>query len=331
MSLINIEVATNALGLEKPAHALVKAIAQGIGATFYPWQKSRETRADIDAFAAWKHELSKLGTGTAQLDLSLSQRTELRLRIEEERFQINREAIAEESVKAFKSLPIASHDQRSAEIDDDWLDHFWRHAERVSVDDLRTLWGKVLARQAAGATNISARALSFLSTLSRSEAALIEAVAEVAIGSLDGHKPAFALVDSMAFLADSGSMKDRAGSENARINDLGLQHYAHANQWSDLDAIGVLSQSGWAYEAFLPVSDKGAHLSIGKQKYLICDGLVRVHDALVAGQFRFGSGMKFSPLGAELLSIVDVQPNAGFLSKVESTVAGFGLRLVSDT
>ena len=29
MSLINIEIATNALGLEKPAHALVKGIVRG--------------------------------------------------------------------------------------------------------------------------------------------------------------------------------------------------------------------------------------------------------------------------------------------------------------
>lgn len=309
MSLINIEVATNALGLEKPAHALVKAISKGIGAALYPWQKARETRADLGAFSAWRSELAKIEIGSAQLDLGLADRTELRLRLDSERFQSNREAIAKEGIKAFKALTADHRLENPPEIEDEWLDQFWRHAETIAADDLRSLWGRVLARQAAGSTRVSARTLSFLSTLSRQEAYWIEAVARVAIGCMEGHRRAFSVINSMSYFGDNGSFQQRDGSDDAHKAEPVLAILTETAQWGDLDSIGVLSQTGWAYEALLPISNNGAHLTIGGKNYIIKNGLKRVEDHLASGQLRLGSGMKFSSLGSELLAIVDVQPN----------------------
>lgn len=327
MSLVNIDIATNALGLEKPAHALVKAIVKGIGATLYPWQKGRSTRADLEAFAAWQRELANLKSGSAELDLNLSDRTEIRLRLEGERFQANREAIAKEGVKSFKSLPESERAGDPDEIEDEWLDQFWRYAETISSEDLQSVWGKVLARQASGKSNISARTLSFLSTLSRQEASWIEAVAKVTIGGLQDHRRVFSLVNSMNYFGSSGSFEPRNGSEYAMSAEQHLASLSHTAQWSDLDSIGVLAQTGWAYETLLPISDKGAHLTIAGKSYIVKSGTESVAGHLSEGKLRFGSGLRFSNLGTEVLSIVDVEPDERFLFFVTKIVSGFGMKL----
>lgn len=327
MPLVNIEIARNALGLEKPANTLVKAIVRGIGSALYPWSRNRTTKADVAALAEWRRALQELDNQSAELDLSLSERTQLRLVHESERFQANREAIAVESVRTFKALPPNSAKDDPEEIDEEWLNLFWRYAESVSSEDLQSLWGKVLARQASGASPVSKRTLSFLSTLSREEAFWIESMAQVTIGCVEGSKPALAVISSMSYLGDPGSFATRTGSAKAQQLEPRLAQLACTGRWGDLDSIGVLSQTGWAYEAMLPISNKGAHLTVAGHPFVIEDGSEKVADNLANGYFRLGSGMRLSSLGEELLRIVHVEPNGAYLSTFTEIVDGFGMKL----
>ena len=327
MALINVEIARNALGLEKPANTLVKAIVRGVGSALYPWSRGRTTKADVAALAEWRKALQELEDQSAELDLSLSERTKLRLIHDGERFQANREAIAVESVRAFKALPPNNEINDLEDIDEEWLNLFWRYAESVGSGDLQSLWGKVLARQASGTSPVSKRTLSFLSTLSREEASWIEALAQVTIGCVEGSKAAFAVISSMSYLGNTGSLATREGSLEARQLEPQLAQLTCTGRWGDLDSIGVLSQTGWAYEAMLPISSKGAHLTVAGRPYVITDGSVKVAINVAGGYFQLGSGMRLSRLGEELLGIVHVEPNGAYLSTLSEIVRGFGMEL----
>lgn len=68
-------------------------------------------------------------------------------------------------------------------VDDDWLFAWRDYAGRVSSEDLQRLWGSVLAGEVKSPGRHSMRTLEFLRGISRSEAELIERLAQFVVGS----------------------------------------------------------------------------------------------------------------------------------------------------
>jgi len=74
-----------------------------------------------------------------------------------------------------------SQEPSDSSIDDDWLFNWRENAGRVSSEELRNLWGKILAGELKQPGSYSVRTLEFLKSLSKSEAELISKVARFVI------------------------------------------------------------------------------------------------------------------------------------------------------
>ena len=112
---------------------------------------------------------------------------------EKARKQINAAAVAVEAVDALKALPPPIDQSGSAEatsdsgeaaepIDEDWMNQFVRFAEDASSDDLRQLWGRVLAGEIRQGGSFSRHTLRFIAELDKQTAANCEFAAQRLIG-----------------------------------------------------------------------------------------------------------------------------------------------------
>jgi hypothetical protein len=92
------------------------------------------------------------------------------------RKQINREAIAEITVEELKALPAPDSDARrsGAPISQDWLNRFGPFAENASSDELRALFGRILAGEIRRPGSFSIRALEILASISQGDAATFQ-------------------------------------------------------------------------------------------------------------------------------------------------------------
>lgn len=96
----------------------------------------------------------------------MEKRTIIRLLTEEHRKQENIDAIID------GTIPLLTNASKPEEIDNDWLNEFLDSAKKISDDDMRSLWSKILAGEAQRAGAFSKRTLQFVSTLSKDEADL---------------------------------------------------------------------------------------------------------------------------------------------------------------
>ncbi|MEC6907757.1 DUF2806 domain-containing protein [Photobacterium piscicola] len=182
-------------------------IDKGIGGVLQPWQERRvgESRLELK-----QKELIKLARAEKMADDIRQGKVnfenlmlENHLEHQNERVEpsINMERLVQDTINTetserirkninvSKSILIAedilftetessSDDEK---IDDDWLFNWREYAGRVSSEDLQQLWGKVLAGEIKQPGRYSYRTLSFLKTLSKSDAELITLVAQFVI------------------------------------------------------------------------------------------------------------------------------------------------------
>jgi hypothetical protein len=93
--------------------------------------------------------------------------------------QENREKIAGRACEEIAQNPPSQDAEK--QIDHDWLNHFSRHAENVSSDDVQSLWAKILAGEIRRPGTFKIRTLQELSVLSRDEAEAIHRILHYAI------------------------------------------------------------------------------------------------------------------------------------------------------
>src|SRR5262249_39376657 len=127
------------------------------------------------------HALREEGLPAQGAEMSLEERTVVRIVAQETRNQKNREAIAVHAIEELKQISVEQASGPVVETEHSWLDMFWKFAESVSDDDFQSIWGRVLTRQVSGGAKYSARCLATLSTISRREAKLLEAIAGLCI------------------------------------------------------------------------------------------------------------------------------------------------------
>src|SRR5258705_4572132 len=87
---------------------------------------------------------------------------------EEKRKLENRAATVKVAVDEINEKP--SQQDATQEIDDDWLNLYARMAEDKTSEELRSLFGKILAGEIRKPGTFSLRTMQFVSTLSREEA-----------------------------------------------------------------------------------------------------------------------------------------------------------------
>ncbi|WP_312229010.1 DUF2806 domain-containing protein [Pseudescherichia sp.] len=155
MSLIDFSFS----GLSKPGEKLVGKVCDAVGILYEPTRIRRKAKAEADAKRT--ELVSKL-----QLE-GIEKRAAERFLKRETKRQENIESI---TIQAAQNL---NDEDSVSDIDEDWIEAFFKECEDVTDEQMQTLWARILSEEAKSNGSFSRRTLRLLSTLSREEAELI--------------------------------------------------------------------------------------------------------------------------------------------------------------
>jgi hypothetical protein len=159
------------------AKNLIKAISRGLGSLYEPVARVRDAKADRAVAIERMQTLIDITQKRIEL-------TELRRRlgVDQERLQdsqidralsylaedlVRTQRNRESTIEAVAIELNSSHPERDtdAEIDDDWLTKFWKLAENISHEAIKSFFARLLVREASKPGTISPLTLNVLSTL----------------------------------------------------------------------------------------------------------------------------------------------------------------------
>lgn len=158
-----------------PAGKAISRLIAGAAEIPAAWlhSKAQSIKDETDARTTIMKAVAKASAETAVADPQLLDRALTRYVSDLHRKQENREAVAQ---KAFEDLSNDPVPENSAGPSEDWMNVFEEYAEKASSEELRQLWGRVLAGEIRKPTSISLRTLQFLSVLDKVTAEAAEAV-----------------------------------------------------------------------------------------------------------------------------------------------------------
>lgn len=144
--------------LAKPATVLIEKVSNAVGVLYEPRRIKKKAAAEAAA--------EKIKT-LADIELSgIQQRGLERLIHQEARKQENIERI---TAKAAVELP---PNARTEDLEEDWIAHFFDRCEKVSNEDMQSLWSRLLAGEATKPGTYSKRTIDFIATMDKSDADL---------------------------------------------------------------------------------------------------------------------------------------------------------------
>lgn len=147
--------------LSKPATVLIEKISNAVGVVYEPTRIKRQARAEVEA-----DKIKAL----ARIEITdLERRAFERLAHQESRKQENIEQITDQAVSSLPS------DAKVDALDEDWVAHFFKQCDTVSNKEMQSLWGKLLAGEAATPGTFSKRTVDFVSSIDNRDAQLFTA------------------------------------------------------------------------------------------------------------------------------------------------------------
>ena len=205
-----------AKALSAPITKMIEVVAAGCGRIYGPTDIRRRADAEGDALVLMedaKGRASEIAVRAAQRILDV-----------ETRRQENLEAIVEH---ARLSLP----DEVSAEpVEADWAARFFREAQDIGNDEMRRLWGKLLAGEVAKPGTFSARTLGVVADLSLVDANLFEAACSLLFSSDNQSHFFVALEKNLPHLVELGitfvavKRLEAAGLMNVVVGGVGVNN-----------------------------------------------------------------------------------------------------------
>jgi len=185
------KVATAANALGRPIEKLIETLASGIGGLAKPWMMRRIARAEVDVariHLLGQRELRALEAKPldqsqtplvvdAEYEVNddaepmpLLQRARARFDYQEAKRQTNVEAVAAEAAEQLKDVEEVSEEP----VSDDFAARFFAHAQDVSDEDMRRIWGRILAGEVTQPGQFSLRCLDVLRNITKQEAEAFE-------------------------------------------------------------------------------------------------------------------------------------------------------------
>lgn len=144
--------------LAKPATVLIEKVSSAVGVLYEPRRIRKKAEAEAEA-----EKIKAL----AGIELSeIQQRGIERLVHQEARKQENIESI---TAKAAAELP---PDAKTEELEEDWVAHFFDRCDKVSSEEMQSLWSRLLAGEATRPGTYSKRTVDFIATMDKSDADL---------------------------------------------------------------------------------------------------------------------------------------------------------------
>jgi hypothetical protein len=314
---------TDLLGASGITDRFLTFVDRGVGPLGKPFVdrwRNRNQRKDLPLDI---QVLRDAGLVPTAAELTLDGRAVARIAFERIREQDNREAIAVEAVEQLHQIGQDHTPQTEAlaDVEPEWLDHFWDLAGRVTSADRQALWGRILARSALGHVT-SARALTLLATLSGEEARELERLAGLTVSYSTGD---FAHTGIMTELNETRML----GLSDLKKVNARLLEMANSRYFQLFGSIGLVVEGGWAWSVH-PKPESGAiTIAIAGRNYRI----VAAEAAVVPGQhdthgfINIGHGRGLSPIGSEIVSLINAEPSAAYTRLFAEGVRHFGWRL----
>lgn len=144
--------------LAKPATVLIEKVLNAVGVLYEPRRikKRAEAEAEVEKIKA-----------LAGIELNeIQQRGIERLVHQEARKQENIENI---TAKAVKDLP---PNAKAEELEEDWITYFFDKCDKVSDEQMQSLWSKLLAGEATSPGTYSKRTVDFVGSMDKKDAEL---------------------------------------------------------------------------------------------------------------------------------------------------------------
>jgi hypothetical protein len=307
---------------EKLVIKLWETVAEkGIGSLFKPWQIRREGRASIDlkreellAIAQAENDAEKIRRGEIKLITSRGVPALIESKtIEVTKLPDNRlidlevsassgiisETIRKESnvtralLHAEQVLETDDQPAPQKDIDDDWLFRWRDNASEVSSDELRSIWGKVLAGEVKAPGSYSLRTLEFLRNLSKEEA---EAIAKLSRFVIDG----------LIFRGSDNFL------ENEGIN------FDFLLKMQDLGVISGVESRGLNYD--LITAEPGRFIQI-----LPSNSMCLVARSANAAKIISMPAYKLTLIGLQVLRLGEFEPHIGYLKLIGAHLKSQGV------
>lgn len=284
-SPITITGLTDLLGASAPLKRLVSAVSTGLGSITAAWLLRKNARATSQGIRALDDALKEAGLDPISAEASIDERAAIRVTYEHRRRQRNIESVL---AKAYHALGAQQPDQpatdRDDSISDDWLANYFGCAKEVSEELMQHLWARVLTLESTTPGTFSLRALDSLRLMAKSEA---EAFARVCRASYRYKSEAGVFVpNERAFLEEHKKFISYA--------DVSL-----------LESFGLFYSDGMLGQ-FRPAHDNGkCSLCIAGARFVIALGGREKFD--IAAHYRF------TPVGVELMSLLDKQINREYV------------------
>ncbi|MCQ8859789.1 DUF2806 domain-containing protein [Plesiomonas shigelloides] len=144
--------------LAKPATVLIEKVSNAVGILYEPRRIRKKAEAEAEA-----EKIKAL----VSIELSeIQQRGIERLIHQEARKQENIESI---TAKAAAALP---PNAKTEELEEDWIAHFFDRCDKVSNEQMQSLWSRLLAGEATTPGTYSKRTIDFIATMDKSDADL---------------------------------------------------------------------------------------------------------------------------------------------------------------
>jgi len=155
MSLIDLSLS----GLSKPGTKLIEKVSDAIGVLYEPTRIRKKAKAEAEA---------KRTELISNLELEGIEKRAV------ERF-LKREAKRQENIEniTLQAAQNLSDTDTITDIEEDWIEAFFRECEDINDEQMQTIWGKILSEEAKSKGSFSRRTLKLLSTLNKEEANLI--------------------------------------------------------------------------------------------------------------------------------------------------------------
>jgi hypothetical protein len=308
------------LGLSGPGKRLVDAIARGIGELARPAQHTRLAKAEQETAGEWIKKLEESGVRVESGVLDLAERARLRITLEGFRHQANREAIAAAAAEDF----IDANPNEFAEVDveEEWIDRYWRLAQDISRSEMQLLWGRLLSRQMSGREAYSPRCLEALTLLTKNEMEAIEYIASVRFVAETGKAPPVAgVIASVSHI----SRQDRDATNASKNLSASLQYSYHGI----LGSIGLMHDpAGWADTFRAKTLLDEVPMKIGNRLFVLRNNNnTRITSHHAQGNTVLGGGRSLTPLGIEMTSLVDTPPDTKYLAALTAAYSAIGLTL----
>jgi Protein of unknown function (DUF2806) len=270
--------------LSKPATVLIEKVSSAVGLIYEPFHIKRKARAEVEA--------DKI-KAVAKIELDELQHRAIERFIQQEaRKQENIEMI---TAQAASTLP---RDAKVAELDEDWIAHFFKQCDTVSDKEMQSLWARLLSGEATTPGTFSKRTVDFVSSMDNKDAALFTTLCQFA----------WLIADPIPLIYDVE-------------NELFKKHGINFSTLKHLDAIGLIS--------FEPLS---GYLTRGfkKQAFVFYYGMPTLIEFPVDEHNQLSTGhVLLTSIGKELASICGSERNEPFYEYVIKKWFGEGLVLSS--